>query len=82
MRPASHPDDSEPADLQMIAKGVKHSDIIMFGEAMREAYIEDLRSGEEREEMLALTSIIQLALFAGQELERRRQEEFERARQS
>lgn len=69
-----HPDDSEPTDLQMTAHGVSNSDIILFAEAMREAYMEDLASGQETEEMLALASIIQLALFTGKNLERHRQE--------
>ena len=71
-----HPDDSEPGDLQMVAQGVNGDDILLFADAMRAAYLDDLTSGDEEEEIKALAAIIQLALFAGKNLERARVEVF------
>lgn len=69
-------------DLQMTAKGVKHSDIIQFAEVMHRSYIGDLEGSDERVQIIALSAITQLAFFAGQNFEKHRQEEFERLRNS
>lgn len=74
-----HPeDDEQDGDLQMVAKGLKHNDIMLFIGAMMESYGADLRSPDEEDQATALGAIVQLALLAGMNLQEHRQRELER----
>lgn len=70
----------EHHDLQMVARGITHDDMVLLTGAMHDSYIADLQSPDENDHGAALAAIIQIALFAGMSLERHRHEEFERLR--
>ena len=68
-------------DLQMVANGIAHSDLMHLTETMLATYDEELQ-GDTEEVATALAAIIQIALFAGIKLERHRWEELERGQRN